>query len=874
MEGKKAKMVGSSKYICPDRHITCDINLGECPVCHKKMILDMPRDWMDNLIDGSDLWSEKVMTDFPAIISYEYWRFREQIIKKRPYGAVFMIKDLMETVLKFFVLSAFAWAKAEDVPDCNTSILPLITSPNLSLGNWMELGRRILLFSRTNNSFSLPQELYSSLEHIVKFYNTNNFVNWRNEIIGHGALSDIDDLAFQQDIEKKVKQFYLLFGKIESATSMIALSSEKRLLKGYLNARNLEDEQHLFIRFEDSKKTIDIDPFIVIIEGGLFFFDNQKSRKYSQLQCYPTGERLTRSIAYFNELSRALKENRINPDHTINEEYRSIEEDTALNLIGITSEYTEPNYITEWFKDKVSTYSKGIFALEMSRGMGKSTFAERVNSLRNNPIIISDDLDVRTYHISRAQLMGTADFETAIETQWMADYNGRIRVAAPRVKDFERNTRTKQEMFSAFLSDYLSYTKKTRNKNRIAVFIDGLDEITDDHIWDYFPNENELEDGIFVFLAFRLNEKSNPLSMNIVSHIKKLQLTDKVTISPDSPENIKFLTRYVDAKLPSNTNNYCNKLLSAANKRILYLSIVCRLAASGYPISELVDESTVILSYFQEIKKQYGEKEYFRFCELSVLFCTYGIGESLSINDIAFILYDGRITYDLLGKLSDLMPFLNVQRGTIIEGAAYKGENRYRLANPVLGNNLKRIIPRWQSIVANIKEIAIQNAADAVFSGREKYSRFSADELVVFDRIMNSSNDDKERPTFKKRGAIGLLMSDNPDQADMVFEDGEEISFENENGIQLEYLSRETTLLLLVHLSDTIEDKEKDGYIWRLILGNLNAILQFLENMSYSRRMLDIELVRKASVGIADLLEANNACEAFLEQYFHMTVMK
>ena len=139
-------MIRKSKFICPDGHISCDINLGECPVCHKKMISDRPTNWMEQLISKSDLWHEKAMTVFPSIISYEYWRLHEQINQRQPYGAVFMVKDLMETVLKFFVLSAFALGKAENLPDCNTTILPLITTPNMSLGSWLELGRRILLF--------------------------------------------------------------------------------------------------------------------------------------------------------------------------------------------------------------------------------------------------------------------------------------------------------------------------------------------------------------------------------------------------------------------------------------------------------------------------------------------------------------------------------------------------------------------------------------------------------------------------------------------------------------------------------------------------------------------------------------------------------
>ena len=478
-------MAEKIKYICPDNHISCDINLGECPVCHKKMILETSKDWMEILVERKELWHKKAMEEFPAVISYEYWKFREQIAQKHPYGAVFMIKDLMETVLKYYVLVSYAWGRNTNISEFAKEVLPLITTPNLSLGSWMELGRKIIAFSNTNDSFSLPTELSTCLNCIVKFYNKNNFVNWRNENIGHGALSDIDSLTFQQDIEKKTEQFFELFCIMESSVSRVALSSETRILRGYKNARNLENESDLYILFLEKGEKDSVDPFISIIDGGVFFFDNQKKEKWSQLQCYPSGIRLTRSIELFSELSKTLKAKHIDPNLVINDEYRSIEEDRTLNLMGFTSEYTEPGYLLEWFQDNVNKYSKGIFALEMSRGMGKSTFAERVNLLRDKPLIIAEHLDVRTYHVSRSQMMGCSDFETTIETQWMTDYYGKVRVAAPRIIDFEKETHSAGEMFSAFLSDYLSYTRKKRNKSSIAIFLDGLDEITDERIWEY-----------------------------------------------------------------------------------------------------------------------------------------------------------------------------------------------------------------------------------------------------------------------------------------------------------------------------------------------------------------------------------------------------
>ena len=850
------------QYICPDGHITCDINLGECPVCHKTMISDETNDWMMQVVRDQSLWDKTALTEYPCVVSYEYWRLRNLLEQKQPYGANYMVKDLMETLLKFYILIACAWSKENDVKSFTKQVLPQITTPNMSLGSWMALGREIIRFYTNFDAETLPSAIFSGLKTVIKHYDTQNYVHWRNEKIAHGALSYADDEQFQSDIYNKIQSFKELFIKIGSSITSITLHQEDSILKGYRTARNLQSNEPITVLIEGQER-FTLMPFITVIDGGVYFFDNQKNKKYTQLQCYPSGMRLNKQIPYFSELSRLLRKG-INLIDSIEDEYWSAEDDKALNLIGIDTEFTKPEYITEWFQKCVDENEKGVFSLEMPRGMGKSTFSERVNCLRDNPLEIAPDLDVRTYHMTRTQIMGASDFETAIETLWMMSYDGNVRVKAPRIRDFEKDCdQHRAHMLVSFMEDYLNYTRKRRNKRRIALFIDGLDEISDEKIWEYIPCPEILPKGVYIFLSYRTLNNESKMANLVKARIRNLEMTKSLVVEPKSEQNISFLKYFIKNTISGNVETYAQELIELSNYKILSLSILCKLVSLGFPLNRIHDEQELIEVYLNQLKNQYGETEYTRFTELLILFCTYGVKESLSLRNIAWILYEGKITFGLLGKISDLKPFLNVDRGFMIDGELYKGENRYRLANESLAEQIKKLIPDWKKTFEELNIIAINNAIEAGVSSEKGYIKYSPDMLVAFDRYPIDVQ--KELKQLQQQGAY-------PGKELAFWTTGNIEDFENDEVLpendDIDDVFNETLCLQLIHIMDTDDSAKWSQDELKTRHMELDGVLRYLDKMSYSRKMLILEFVKKAIISIITVFEERKINEDNLEQYF------
>lgn len=494
----------SMQYICPEGHIRCVVDLGECPVCHAKMILESQVDWIDQLLADEKRWIIDRVASFPEVISSEYLRLHQLMQDKKIYGAYYKIKDLIEAVLKFYILSICAWSSVKRNKVFNNSVLPLITTPNLSLGSWLAFGSRIASFYRSSDEHA-PDILIEGLEKVIRFYQRHNFVNWRNEKIAHGALALSDTEEFKSDVEQKLTELIDLFSEIGDSLEKIRMESDGR-----------EDDGPVTIVLLPQMTKFTAEPFISKIGNEIFFFDNQKNEKCTKLQCYKIGSTETRLIPFFSELRKILIAKKIDQEEPINEKYRSLEEERALDSVGIGTEFVEPEFITDWLRKQIATYPKGVFSLEMSRGMGKSMFTERISSLQKNPICILPELEVRTYHVTRSQLLGKADFETAIETQWVTDYHNNIWIGAPRFKDFEHQTENASESFVLFLKECLNYIRKKHDKSKILMVIDGLDEINDARIWDYLPSEKQLPDSVYVLFTFRDIEK-DPLNYYTIS---------------------------------------------------------------------------------------------------------------------------------------------------------------------------------------------------------------------------------------------------------------------------------------------------------------------------------------------------------------------
>ena len=667
--------------------------------------------WLIAVSKDSANWYASAFYSFPSVISHEYHRIWELCQAKESYGVLLQIKDLLESLLKYQVLSVCAYAKEKQLKDFETDIAVHLTSESLSLGAWMELGRLIVKYFK-NAEVSLPDPMKNALETTTKFYNKNNYVFWRNETIGHGALGFTEDVKFQDDITAKLKELVSLFSQIEKNLSTQKLYIGDTELTGYTKARDLEvQEGTIFIHCEET--TFCADPYIVLRDGCVFFFDNQKRKVISQMQCYPNGHRRNEHCEYFQGLRRLLDEKGIDKNTGIDSEYMTRMEEQYIQRLSLAAHFVEPEYITAWLRQCLSEKDKGVFLLEMCRGTGKSTYTEMLNTLNKNPLRLEDDLEVRTFHVQRSQNYTCDDFEQHIENQWAQCFDGNGWAKPPRMMTFRLEEKQSPEhALSMFLEKALGFYQRRYDKEKILLVLDGLDEITNDEIWQYIPSSDLLADGVYILLTARSSQQED-LPPSFQEKISRLTIDGRLLITPESENNILFLRKYLEKNEIKNLKgNDIQRLLQLADHRVLYLGLLCKLLHDGMNIDTLPDSSCLVQRYLEILSQSYGEKHAAYLREVLVFLSTWGICEPVSLREIAMVLGDGDVTLELLGIINDLMPFLKVNRGYEVNGQWYAGKNRYTVANDELAYALRNGIKESGDIVSRIVKGAMAENED------------------------------------------------------------------------------------------------------------------------------------------------------------------
>lgn len=325
--------------------------------------------------DKNVIWYEEAFSEFPSVIAHEYNRLENEYSSGNLYATLLQIKDTMEVILKFEVLILCAWVKKQDYIDFKQKVECQITTPSMSLGSWDSLAKKLqdyLMSEIKDNSYPF---MLDTLIKTRKFYDQKKFISWRNENIGHGALGFADESTFVEDIKNKISEFAVLFDQIGESLKKCDLFSGDVLLDGKDKARGLEVTEDVWFR-SDGMEFI-VSPYIRIVNGGIYFFDNQKKATRSQLLCYPIGMRKEETIDYFSELDRLRRQLGLNLNEAVSSNYVTKKSEDYLNSLLIKDDFVPPEYLSEWISTLVNTRKKGIYLLKMPRGTGKSCFCEK-----------------------------------------------------------------------------------------------------------------------------------------------------------------------------------------------------------------------------------------------------------------------------------------------------------------------------------------------------------------------------------------------------------------------------------------------------------------------------------------------------------------
>ena len=657
-------------------------------------------EWLKKIASDDSFWSDETMDGWPSIIAYEYRLLRNLCKREKAYGVLFCLKDNFESFLKLEVLLAFAWADRNCDEEFRKRTICQITSPNLTLGAWINLAK-MLLQEIEKNGYHLPEEL--PLKEVVNIYNKLNIVHWRNRKVAHGAMELDEDEDFRKEITKKTGELAQLYKTFDECLRNQQLYTNTAWLIGPDMARGLDTSGKIGCMLQKSGIQFNVDPYILICEvkeNGVYFFDNQRTKTKSDFQMYAGGKGLRLPVPYFEQLRRDWDNGTLRLEAEPDDPYLTEAESRELDMLQMSRGFVEPKHLTSWLRDCVGHNEKGIFWLQMERGTGKSIFTEKINRLYKDALVIEEDLDVRTYHFSRSQSAGKYDIYSRIEWLWANDFDSSYSwQQTAGINDYERLDYTPAEAFSWFLDGVREYTEKSRGRRRILMVLDGLDEITENAVWEMLPESEMLQEGVYLLLTSRSPESETGLPQELNGIEDKLMVTERLAIERGNDDNTVFLKEYVkSSNLEKAAKASMESLLEKADHRVLYLGMLCRLCEQGMDIRHISDTGKIVKAYLNMLGQYYEEKEGLRIREVLAVLAILGEYEPLSLKDIAGLTAEGRLTLQLIGMIRDLTPMLKCERSP--EG------NLYKVANPGLAEELRKQLEE-EEIVSGLIDLGI-----------------------------------------------------------------------------------------------------------------------------------------------------------------------
>ncbi len=692
---------------CPN----CNIQLKEfdgnfiCKNCKqlftKVDLRKAQQHWYKNICDNENLWCKKVFDDYPSIIAHEYWRLYDLLKNGQTYGAFLQLKDVFEVLLKFptLIVVNTIYAKKERT-DAENKILIALLEKNLSLGDWFTLAGRCRKLNCIN------QEVACILDDLLAIYTNQKITYWRNNELGHGALKFDVDHDFQKDIEQKIAAIAQHFKKCDSTYSKCHLyiteNGQKIYLRGKNKARSLKySSSELFIQIEEFKHTLF--PYILLQSHGIYFFDSYYISKDSTgILNYPDGKKneSRRQEVPNNFVSALYKELGIvgKTGTSLEDETYSALAEEILNEVASIDDFQKPTHIEEWLSKAIDEHPKGIFLLQMERGMGKTTYARALDEQSfNKTRLKKKPFSRRAYYIDSDYRYQTAIFADKVSTSLRQDSEGKqiINPGTHDLPSLSHLSDSPAQDFANLLNFYTRQHTKHFGTEHLLVVIDGLDEIpaTDDiSIFDFIPTPDIFDQGVYLLLTCRTENELVPFIQN---KLGTLEFTDCLCVQRESIHNIRLLTSYIKSQIKRKEPKEIATLLGKAENRFLYLKMLKELLSIHQESvhDKLPEGKALFENFLKHLHAAYGEKFFAGVIRLLCILAT--AFEPLTVKEISYLYGEERLTFKLLAYLIDLRGFLKVERSYRGSLLSLGHENLKELVKEDYKQPILELIEEW-----------------------------------------------------------------------------------------------------------------------------------------------------------------------------------
>lgn len=628
---------------------------------------------LSDLLDALD--SPDSLPRLPEPIRKELERIQK--LEGEPYGLVFAVRDLYETVLKVICLAICVLIDRSGEDDfCRV----LLSPKPMSMGDWLNDLPAVLKKSRFVDGHP---EIRSYLKKLGRLYNSEGIVSWRNNFIGHGLMSDPEDGRFFEDAEKKINDLIGFLNACAVPDEILAVDFDHG--DPFLYREADKDGEHYYI-------------FESMLADGRTLYTDQMSRR-----------RVRKENSFFKEKQKKYQDslNVTQGNMVRNQDIYLSGEDESIDGYHLAPYYQKPEYMKKWVQECIHSNPGGIFLMKGGRGTGKSSFVLACDELHQHgdqKISLSGDgvdVAVRAYYCNRIDFSNVNDFSS-----YVCELLGTF-PDATRIRSRLGNLPGSRSTLAEILKFYREQYERLCGKEKLVLFIDGIDELTRRgwKILDLLPLRDQIPDGVYLILTCRSETMEIPPLIR--DFIENFPFTGKVLFDLKKENHelmVSILGRILDrsqtekeriADVFDNRLSVIPLLLSVPDEMVL---AILETAPTGQQADEAL--SALARSYLSRLRLRYGESY---FSEFVRFFMTVSEAlEGLTLSEASLLSSNQNVSLRTLCFLKDAAPFLT-------EFRSYRG-NLYWLSRPEYKKifreqyaaSFRELLREWRELLTSI----------------------------------------------------------------------------------------------------------------------------------------------------------------------------
>lgn len=755
---------------------------------------------------------------YPWIIAYSYSKLEKFLQLEENYGLLFQIKDIFELLIKFpilIILDNAITKKLYEEKEIN-NLVSILLDKNLSFGDWIYIGKEILKLI-DNDAIDIlkfkDSDIINILKSLINLYEENKIVWWRNENIGHGVLKNQYDEDFKKDIYNKIE---LLLGHFEefnefySSLKICYKNKNKYIQLEGINPEleELREKRNIYI-YENGKYR-ELKYFILLKDKSIYLFDSyNKDKNKLVVSNYVNGGREIYKCEEIKKIYSKCKKmenvNFMNRPISKNGVYcKSAEK--KLNEINVDKKMIRPEYINQWLDEFIETNKKGILMLKMSRGLGKTTFVQLLDPYSINKFK-KQNIYVCAYYINNIYSSEVRTFKNTVIDNLRR--HGNDSIAGGFISFDEKEYKSKKEELANILKVFKEIHKVNSGNEKLLLILDGLDEINDEDqqesIFDFIPNEELLEEGIYILLTSR-SEKDIPNKISIDS----ISVQTKKEININTEENILTVKNFLKNICKVNDEDKIKKIMKVATNTFLYVTPVESLIRFNINIDDIKSEMDIFPKFLELLNKLYGEK-YFN--ELLDILLVLAISrQNMTINEILYILNYDEVNFKVLLYIEDIKSLLLIERT--------KKGNTMGIAHTTFRDYLNN------NYSERIKKI-ISNCLEQIVDEKNIFKVLdSTDNNGKYYLLCNSLYLAQKYESEYKNKILNNILDDHINE--LLYEklDSEQLK------ILLNFLNDIIKEIKIKNKSNSLKEKLLDIYIYKICIG-INTTIEYLIDYRY-----------------------------------------